>query len=79
MECVRFPPKAIIVWSREEEGFDYKNNYECSKSANFCLDNISKFNCRTLIVLVVIYLIRVGVEKGSIGPEALQIVCPITM
>ncbi len=71
MGCVRFPPKAVTVCSGEEKGFDCKYNHGCGKSANFRLDNISKFNCRTLVVLVVIYLIRVGVEKGPIGPEAL--------
>ncbi len=79
MGHVRFPPKAVTVCSGEEEEFDCKNNHGCDKSAHFRLDNISKFNCRTLVVLVVIYLIRVGVEKGPISPEALQIVCPITM
>ncbi len=79
MGHVRFPPKAVTVYFREEEGFDCKNNHGCGKSANFRLDNISKFNSRTLVVFVVIYLIRVGVEKGSIDPKALQIVYPITM
>ncbi len=79
MGSVRFPPKAVTVCSEEEKGFDCKNNHGWGKSANFRLDNISKFSCKTLVVLVVIYLIRVGVKKGLIGPEALQIVCPITM
>ncbi len=79
MRRMRFPPKAITVCSGEEEGFDYKNNHGCGKSAKFRLDNISKFNCRTLIVLIVIYLIRVRVEKGLIYLEAPQIVCPIIM
>ncbi len=74
-----FPPKAVTVCSGEEEGFNCKNNHGCGKSANFWLDNIRKFNCRKLVVLVVIYLIRVGVEKGLIGLKALQIVCTITM
>ncbi len=76
---VRFPPKAITIFSRKEEGFDCKNNRGCGKSANFQLDNISKFNCRTLVVLVVIYFIKVGVKKNPIDLEALQIVGPITM
>ncbi len=71
MGRVRFPPKAVTVCSGEEEEFDGKNNYGYGKSANFRLDNISKFNCRTLVVLIVIYLIRVGVEKSPITPEAL--------
>ncbi len=79
MGRVRFLPNAVIVCSGEEEGFDYKNNHGCRKSANFRLDNISKFNCKMLVVLVVIYFIRVGVEKSPKGLEALQIVCHITM
>ncbi len=79
MERVRFPPKAVTVSSRKEEGFNFKNNHGSGKSANFRLSNISEFNCRMLVVLVVIYLIMVGVEEGLIGPEALQIVYPITM
>ncbi len=79
MGCVRFLPKAIAICFREKKGFDCKNNHGCGKSANFWLDNIGKFNCKMLIVLVIIYLIRVGVEKGLICPKALQIVCPIPM
>ncbi len=79
MGRVRFPPKAITVCSGEKEGFDCKNNHGYDKSATFRLDNISKFNCRMLVVLVVIYLIKVGVEKGLICPKAPQIVCPITI
>ncbi len=71
MGRVRFPPKVVTVCSGEEKGFDCKNNHGCGKSANFQQDNISKFNCRTLVVLVIIYLIRFGVKKSSIGPEAL--------
>ncbi len=79
MGCVKFPPKAITVSFGKEEEFDCKKNHGYSKSANFQLDNISKFNCKMLVVFVVIYLIKVEVKKGPIGPEALQIVCPITM
>lgn len=43
---VRFLPKVVNIYSREEEGFDYKNNYGYSKSANFQLDNINKINCK---------------------------------
>ncbi len=76
---MRFLPKAVTVCSGEEKEFDCKNNHRYCKSANFWLDNISKFNYRTLVVFVVIYFIRVGVKKGPIGPEALQIVYLITM
>ncbi len=79
MGRMRFLPKVVTVCSKEKEGFNCKNNHGCCKSANFRLDNISKFNCRTLVVFVVIYLIRVEVEKGSFGIEAFQIVCPITI
>ena len=79
MGSVRFPPKAVTVYSGEKKGFDCKNNHGCGKSANFRLDNISKINYKMLIILVVIYFIRVGVKKDPIRPECLQIVCPITM
>ena len=48
---MRFLPKAVTVCSREEEGFDCKNNYRHSKLANFRQENISKINYRTLVVL----------------------------
>ncbi len=48
---VRFPPKAVIVYSKEEKGFDCKNNHKYGKSVNFWLDNISKISYRILIVL----------------------------
>ena len=51
MGRVRFPPKAVTVCSKEEEGFDCKNNHRRGKSANFRLDSISNINCRTLVVL----------------------------
>ena len=51
MEYVRFPPKAVIVCFGEEKGFDYKNNHGCGKLANFRLNNTSKINYKTLIVL----------------------------
>ncbi len=51
MEHIKFLPKILTVCSGEEEGFDCKNNYKCGKLANFQLDNINKFNCRTLVVL----------------------------
>ncbi len=79
MRHIRFLPKAVTICSREEEGLDCKNHHGCSRSANFRLDNISKFNCRILVVLVVIYLISVGLKKGSICLEALPIVCPMTI
>lgn len=50
MRCVRFPPKVITNCSGEEKRFDYKNNYECDKLANFQQDNISKINCRMLVL-----------------------------
>ncbi len=51
MGRVKFAPEVVTVCSEKEEGFDCKNNPECSKSANFRLGNICKINCRTLIVL----------------------------
>ena len=51
MRRVRFLPKAITICSGEEEGFDCKNNHGCGILANFRLDNISKINCKTLVVL----------------------------
>ena len=79
MEHMRFLSITVIVYFGEEKGFDCKNNYGCGKSANFRLDKISKINCRMLVILVIIYLIRIGFEKGPIGPEGFQIVCVITM
>ena len=35
MRYVNFPPKAVIVYFREKEGFDYKNNHGWAKSADF--------------------------------------------
>lgn len=51
MRYMRFLPKAITVYSREKKIFNCKNNHKYGKLANFWLDNISKINCRTLIVL----------------------------
>ncbi len=48
---MKFMPKAVTVCSGEKEGFDCKNNHRCDKSANFRLDNLSKINCGTLVVL----------------------------
>lgn len=48
---MKFLTKAITICSREEEKFDYKNNHKRGKSANFSLDNISKINYKTLVVL----------------------------
>ena len=62
MEYVRFLSKAIIICFGKKEKFDYKNNYKCGKLANFRLDNISKFNCRMLIVLLYI-LSRLRLKK----------------
>ena len=52
MVRVRFLPKAVTVYSGKEKGFNCKNNHKCDKSANFWLDNISKINCRMLVVLL---------------------------
>lgn len=46
--------KAIIVYFRKKKEFGYKNNYGYNKSANFCLNNISKINYKTLIVMLYI-------------------------
>ncbi len=75
---MRFLSQAITICFGEEEGFDCKNNHGYSKLTNFWLDNISKINSRTLSISV-IYFIMVEIKKNLIGPEALQIVCPITM
>ena len=48
---MRFPPKAITMYSGEKKRFDCKNNHKCGKSANFWVDNITKINCRMLVVL----------------------------
>ena len=45
---MRFPPKVVIVYSQEKEGFNCINNHKYNKSANFQLYNISKINDRTL-------------------------------
>ena len=76
MRRVRFPPKAVTVYSGKKVGFDCKNNYGPSKSANFRLDTISSINCRTSHVL---YLIRVGVEKCPTGPKKLRVICLIAL
>ncbi len=62
MAYMRFPPKAVTVCSKEEEGFDFKNNHGCSKLANFCLDNINKIICKMLVILSYIAL-RLGLRK----------------
>ena len=77
MGHVRFLPKAVTVYFEKKEGFDCKNNNGYGKLGNFRLDNISKFNCRILVVLSL--LIKVGVKKNLIGLDTLQIVCYITM
>ena len=51
MGRVRFLPKTIIVCSGKDKGFNFQKNHGCGKSANFWLDNISKFNYRMLVVL----------------------------
>ena len=48
---MRFLPEAVTVRSRKEEGFDCKKDHRRGKSVNFRLDNISKINYRTLVVL----------------------------
>ena len=62
MGSMRFPPKAIIVCSRKEKEFDCKKNHGCGKLANFWLDNISKINCKTLVILSCISL-KLGLKK----------------
>ncbi len=52
MKHMRFLFKAVIVCSGKEEGFDSKNNHRYNKADNFWLDNISKINCRMLVVLL---------------------------
>lgn len=41
---MRFLPRAISTCFREKTGFDYKNNDEYGKSANFWLNTINKIN-----------------------------------
>lgn len=50
MKSVKFPLKAITIYSKEEKRFDYENNHGRDKSANFWLDNINKINCRMLVI-----------------------------
>lgn len=52
MRYVTLPPKAVSVCFREEKAFNYKNNHNCNKLANFRLDNMSKINCKMLVVLL---------------------------
>lgn len=52
MGYIRFLSKTITIYSKEEEGFNCKNNHDCGKLANFWLDNIRKINCRILVVLL---------------------------
>lgn len=47
---MRFPPRVIIVCSRKEVGFDYKNNHRYDKLPNFQLDIISIINCKMLVI-----------------------------
>lgn len=49
-----FMLKAIIIYIDEEVEFDYKNNHEHHKSANFRLDTISIVNFRLLVVILYI-------------------------
>ena len=53
---MRFPPKALIVYSENKTEFDYMNNQRCNKLTNFWLDIISKMNFRMLIVMLYISL-----------------------
>lgn len=52
MRYMRFLPKTITINSEKEVGFKYKNNHKYNKSANFWLDNISKIDCRILVILL---------------------------
>lgn len=49
---MRFLPKIVSVYSKEKEEFDCKNNYGYGKFYNFYVNNISKMNCKTLVVLL---------------------------
>lgn len=51
MGYLRFLTNSVTVFSREEKGLNSKNDYGCSKLANFWPDNISKINCRILLVI----------------------------
>lgn len=51
MKCIKFKPKAIIVYFEKEERFNYKNIYEYDILANFWLNNISKINCKMLVIM----------------------------
>lgn len=62
MRYVRFLPKAITVYFREEEKFDCKNNHKSSKLANFWIDNISQIYCKMLVVFLYTKL-RLGSKK----------------
>ena len=66
-----FLPKAITICSRKKERFNYKNNYRCSKLANFRVDNISKINCRMLVVLLYT-LLELGSKKVQLVQKSLN-------
>lgn len=51
MVPVKFLSEVITVYSGEKKEFDYKNNYGYDKSANFRLINLSKINCKMVVLL----------------------------
>ena len=51
MEYVKFLFKALTIYFGEKKRFNCKKNYRYVKLANFWLNNISKINCKILIVL----------------------------
>lgn len=53
---MKFLFKAITIYFRAKKQFNCKNNYRYSKLADFKLDNISKINCKILIIILYILL-----------------------
>lgn len=51
MRYIRFSPNTVTIYFKEKNRFDYKNNYRRGKLDNFWLDNISKINYITLVIL----------------------------
>ncbi len=58
--------KVVTVYSGEKEEFDCKNNNGCGKAANFWLDNISKINYKTLVIVLYI--------SSGLGSRKIQLV-----
>lgn len=73
---MRFLLKVVIIFSEEKERFDYKNNHRYSKSVNFCLNNINKSNCKTLVVFSYT-LSRFGPRKVKLVRRVFKLSVPL--